>query len=167
MGMPDDKAIGAAFRRYLDYWVHGSQDDRVEIYEEMEVSSRSSFPREPALAALATLEPRVLWKTFGSEELQDLYDWSYEAGLDAFAEQFKAAERARPYIDQGKIPASLRAQIMNRDGTQCQECGATKDLTIDHKITPWSLGGSSTDPTNLQVLCRSCNSRKGARPAAS
>jgi 5-methylcytosine-specific restriction endonuclease McrA len=51
---------------------------------------------------------------------------------------------------------------MEHDGGQCQDCAGTEDLTIDHKITPWSLGGSSTDPTNLQVLCRSRNSRKGA-----
>jgi 5-methylcytosine-specific restriction endonuclease McrA len=51
---------------------------------------------------------------------------------------------------------------MRRDGESCQNCGATDDLTIDHKITPYSLGGSSTDPSNLQILCRSCNSSKGA-----
>ena len=53
----------------------------------------------------------------------------------------------------------VRALVMERDGEHCQACGATDDLTIDHKITPWSLGGSSSDPANLQVLCRSCNSR--------
>ncbi len=76
----------------------------------------------------------------------------------------KGAALARPYIDEGKIPADVRALVMKRDGEHCQGCGATEDLTIDHKITPWSLGGSSTDPANLQVLYRSCNSSKGTRP---
>lgn len=43
----------------------------------------------------------------------------------------------------------------------CSTCGATDDLTIDH-ITPLHLGGDPYAITNLQVLCRACNGRKGA-----
>jgi hypothetical protein len=105
-----------------------------------------------------------LWKTFDDGELQDLYDLSCEAGLDTAAERFYAAALARPYIDDGKIPEDVRALVMARDGRRCQECGTTEDLTIDHKLVPWSDGGSSTDPENLQVLCRTHNSSKGTRP---
>jgi hypothetical protein len=59
------------------------------------------------------------------------------------------------------ISPRLRSAILERDGRNCRNCGATEDLTIDH-IVPERLGGTQ-DPTNLQVLCRSCNSRKGAR----
>lgn len=59
------------------------------------------------------------------------------------------------------IPADMRARIYTRDGRRCLTCGATDDLTLDH-IYPWSLGGPDTDD-NLRTLCRSCNSRKGAR----
>ena len=92
------------------------------------------------------------------------YDVASEAELDVTAEKFKAAALARPYIDDGKIPTEIIELVMARDGRRCQACGETEDLTIDHKIIPWSEGGSSTDPENLQVLCRSCNSRKGTRP---
>jgi 5-methylcytosine-specific restriction endonuclease McrA len=44
----------------------------------------------------------------------------------------------------------------------CAGCGATSDLTVDH-VVPIARGGTPT-PENLQVLCRSCNSAKGARP---
>jgi 5-methylcytosine-specific restriction endonuclease McrA len=39
-------------------------------------------------------------------------------------------------------------------------CGTDQDLTVDHVI---ALGqaGATNDPSNLQVLCRSCNSTKG------
>lgn len=59
------------------------------------------------------------------------------------------------------IPDTIRAAVLERDGHRCVECGATGDLTLDH-IYPWSLGGPDT-PENLRVLCRPCNSRKGAK----
>ena len=40
----------------------------------------------------------------------------------------------------------------------CTMCGSTRDLVADHVI-PLSRGGTST-PDNLQVLCRTCNTRK-------
>lgn len=63
---------------------------------------------------------------------------------------------SRPYI-----PVALRTFVYDRDGWRCQECGTTEDLSLDH-IYPWSLGGPDTEE-NLRTLCRSCNSRKGAR----
>jgi 5-methylcytosine-specific restriction endonuclease McrA len=50
--------------------------------------------------------------------------------------------------------------IFVRDGAACVHCGADEDLTIDH-IIPVAAGGTD-DPANLQVLCRRCNSAKGA-----
>jgi uncharacterized protein CbrC (UPF0167 family) len=44
---------------------------------------------------------------------------------------------------------------------ECANCGATEGLTIDH-IKPVKLGGTD-DYSNLQILCKSCNSRKGAK----
>ena len=59
------------------------------------------------------------------------------------------------------ISRRLRARVYARDGHACVLCGATADLTLDH-VHPRSLGGAH-DEDNLQTLCRSCNSRKGAR----
>jgi hypothetical protein len=59
------------------------------------------------------------------------------------------------------VAPTLRAQVFARDGYQCRHCGATQGLCIDH-IYPERHGGAST-MDNLQTLCRSCNSRKGAR----
>lgn len=44
---------------------------------------------------------------------------------------------------------------------RCLACGEQLPLTIDHVI-PISLGGPDT-PDNIQPLCKSCNSSKGAR----
>lgn len=59
------------------------------------------------------------------------------------------------------IPAQLRVAVFERDGYACVTCGATSDLALDH-IYPWSLGGPDTFE-NLRVLCRPCNSSKGAK----
>ena len=53
----------------------------------------------------------------------------------------------------------VRALVDARDGWRCQYCSSSSDLCIDH-LRPQSLGGGH-DPSNLQTLCRPCNSRKG------
>lgn len=52
-------------------------------------------------------------------------------------------------------------RIVNRDGNACKICGTTNKLTVDH-IIPLSKGGSNDDD-NFQILCFSCNRKKGAK----
>lgn len=59
------------------------------------------------------------------------------------------------------IPRDLRWAVWERDNFTCQTCGSRRYLTVDH-IHPESKGGELT-MENAQTLCRSCNSRKGAR----
>jgi hypothetical protein len=161
MAIPDDAAIATGIRRWIDLLSRGNREERALLLELVEEAERSGFPAALAASSLAQLPPRTLWKTFDPDELQDLYDIASEAELATAAERFYAAALARPYIDSGKIPQDVFDLVMERDGHRCQECGTTEDLTIDHKLIPWSEGGSSTDPANLQVLCRPCNSSKG------
>lgn len=60
-----------------------------------------------------------------------------------------------------RIPQWLRDAVFERDEFRCVLCSTTEDLTLDH-IHPWSKGGPDTEE-NLRVLCRPCNSSKGAR----
>lgn len=59
------------------------------------------------------------------------------------------------------IPSNIRLAVWERDNFTCQYCGSRQNLSIDH-IYPESKGGEATIE-NCQTLCRSCNSRKGAR----
>ena len=74
-------------------------------------------------------------------------------------------------------PRGMRLLVLERDGFRCRECGwkpgdpvpekkgagrpVFRTLEIDH-IYPKSLGGPD-EPRNFQVLCTTCNCRKGAR----
>lgn len=83
-----------------------------------------------------------------------------------------AAERVRLPLAPAKVWASdkpkrkaisqsLRTAVYERDEYACARCGSRKMLQVDH-IHPVELGGTN-DPDNLQTLCKSCNSAKGAR----
>ncbi|MEV6325013.1 TerD family protein [Nocardia sp. NPDC051787] len=63
--------------------------------------------------------------------------------------------------DTRSIPQEVKAQVWQRDGGKCVECGDGHYLEFDH-IIPLSRGGA-TSAANLQILCRSCNRAKGAR----
>lgn len=59
----------------------------------------------------------------------------------------------------------LSKRIYDQQGLyECDECHqhfTAEELTVDHK-KPWSKGGR-TVLSNAQLLCRACNSRKGAK----
>ena len=68
---------------------------------------------------------------------------------------YKARDKAR------LVPKQTRAAVFARDGKKCAVCGSTEKITLDH-IKPIAHGGDGS-ADNLRVLCRPCNSRKGAR----
>jgi 5-methylcytosine-specific restriction endonuclease McrA len=65
-----------------------------------------------------------------------------------------------------RISKTLRAEILFRDGSRCQMCGAspqrddTVQLEIDHKI-PINWDGSNEED-NLWALCKTCSEGKHA-----
>ncbi|WP_425128878.1 HNH endonuclease [Burkholderia gladioli] len=68
-------------------------------------------------------------------------------------------------------PVWLKKAIFYRDHGRCGICNCDltgliaidKEIHIDHMV-PISLFGTN-DPTNLQILCDSCNLKKGNRSA--
>ena len=62
------------------------------------------------------------------------------------------------------VPGSVRYEVLKRAGGRCELCGVSHEevqLDVDH-IVPRSKEGTN-DPSNLQVLCRTCNAQKHNR----
>jgi len=57
------------------------------------------------------------------------------------------------------IPTSVKLVVWRRDGGRCVECGSTDELHFDH-IVPFSKGGTSVRPENVQLLCARHNLQK-------
>ena len=49
------------------------------------------------------------------------------------------------------IPTPVKLEVWKRDGGKCVLCGSTQNLHFDH-IIPFSKGGSSTTPDNIQPV---------------
>jgi hypothetical protein len=64
--------------------------------------------------------------------------------------------------DDRVIPSWVKLEAWKRDNGRCRKCGAQNHLHFDH-IIPYSKGGSSKDPSNIQILCLRHNLEKHDR----
>ena len=82
--------------------------------------------------------------------------------LSAFADFVDFAEAGRPTWEDRfanrRVPDSIRAAVLVRDGGRCRKCRRSINLEMDH-IVPVSKGGK-TEESNLETLCRRCNRAK-------
>lgn len=107
-----------------------------------------------------------IWSYNGVFHLID--SWTEESsGRKVFKFKLEAVEGeedfSQPIPSQPKprriIPTWVKLAVWKRDGGKCTKCGATEDLHFDH-IIPWSKGGSSSTPDNIQLLCGRHNLEK-------
>ena len=75
-------------------------------------------------------------------------------------------ENRNPFGDSNHdaVAGSVRYEVLRRAGCRCEACGvSSKDMQIDvDHIVPRARGGTN-DLSNLQALCRECNSQKRDR----
>jgi len=89
-----------------------------------------------------------------------------KAKVLAFAEERQRDIEERKAFYSSPEWKLLRAQIIGEQGTTCADCGrritAVEDVTVDHKHPRSKHPELALTPDNLRVVCRQCNSRKGA-----
>lgn len=109
-----------------------------------------------------------VWVYNGTFELVDA--WQENDGTrDVF--KFKlhlldddASGRSREVVHSRVIPGPVKAEVWKRDNGQCRKCGSKDNLHFDH-ILPFSKGGTSLLPENIQILCARHNLQKSDRIA--
>lgn len=76
---------------------------------------------------------------------------------------------AESIADSRRLSRSLRRQVIERDGQQCQRCGVDVSPTSEpgpdfqlHHVVPFAAGGPD-HPDNLITLCSDCHRTAHAR----
>jgi 5-methylcytosine-specific restriction endonuclease McrA len=77
--------------------------------------------------------------------------------------QNRRLRRARLMNASGEHSVEYIEMLLEKQAAKCVACDAdiSDDYQVDH-IYPLAKGGSN-DESNIQLLCKSCNSRKGAK----
>ena len=60
------------------------------------------------------------------------------------------------------IPTAVKLEVWKRDHGKCVKCGSSDNLHFDH-LLPFSKGGTSLKPENIQLLCARHNLQKRDR----
>lgn len=114
------------------------------------------------------IEYMIPWRNYDSDktEIINAVIDSLEKTREEIIQEKQRKEIKREYVKSRRIKFGtnrdrLMIRLIERDGYVCVKCGALKNLSIDH-IVPLSAGGGDS-LENLQILCKSCNSRKGAK----
>lgn len=134
------------FSKSVERYKEGQLPERVQVYEK--------------------IHPGI-WVFNGTFELIDCWtETSAGRRVFKFKLRFAGAE-GRPHQDAEPqdteddriIPSWVKLDVWKRDHGKCRKCGMDTGLHFDH-IIPYSKGGSSKDPANIQILCARHNLEK-------
>ena len=91
---------------------------------------------------------------------KDIDRWLVELWLDESFELLQPKRDRNYTIGQWRI---LKEKVFRKYGRICMCCKGETEITVDHVKPYRDFPELSLEFTNMQVLCRSCNSRKGAK----
>jgi len=144
--------------------------------EEIGKRARGFFREATRMGILEEAEYLYRNKSFPLEDIKDFLD---RAGIfedeepfvkqvcDSLRADIERFEKRKWLRDQAKARRydlrlnydSLFVSVGRRDGFKCAQCGSGADLTLDHKVA--LINGGDNALSNLQILCRTCNGKKG------
>ena len=91
-----------------------------------------------------------------ADTIANAYNMAHSGQWLTWPNEAVSRARSRP------ISQAVRWSVFRDDGFACKQCGETeKPLHLDH-IIPRARGGGD-DRGNLQTLCETCNTSKGAK----
>lgn len=147
----------------IDEFNVASNELAKKIHSNMDIENQPYFDALPVIQKIIDVYGEklgTLWKRDGVMVLHQIYSGLVDAGFVESVDERNARLDELGAYRKKSISQSLRMKIFERDDYKCLHCGTNKRLSVDHVI-PESKGGTS-DLSNLQTLCISCNSRKGA-----
>lgn len=148
---------------FIGLWTLADREGRLEDRPKrikMELFPYDSFDVDPMLSRLQTDGFLTRYDVGGVRFIQiENFVKHQDPHYKEKASEIPPPEGVEDIIKATAVTRGQRVRILERDGYRCQSCGAESHLCIDHVI-PVSRGGDSSDD-NLQVLCHSCNTKKG------
>ncbi|MBD3197989.1 MAG: hypothetical protein GF317_23265 [Candidatus Lokiarchaeota archaeon] len=98
---------------------------------------------------------------FEIEFIRDIQIKCREANNNYISLHNKEANKERVKASHFTSKKDIREEVFKKYGEVCLCCGSKTNISIDHVI-PVHKGGENTI-SNLQPLCKSCNSAKGVK----
>ena len=148
---------------FIGLWTLADREGRLEDRPKrikMELFPYDSFDVDPMLSRLQADGFLTRYEVGGFRFIQiENFVKHQDPHYKEKASEIPPPEGVEDIIKATAVTRGQRVRILERDGYRCQSCGAESHLCIDHVI-PVSRGGDSSDD-NLQVLCHSCNTKKG------
>lgn len=122
--------------------------------------------REPERVRVYEKIKQGIWSYNGIFHLVDSWQ-EHNNGRKVFKFKLEAVEGEEDFsvpvpknpVHRRVIPTWVKLEVWKRDGGKCAKCGSETDLHFDH-IIPYSKGGSSNTPENIQLLCGKHNLQK-------
>jgi len=94
----------------------------------------------------------AMWRLSSKEQIDALLTYAARLPIAPIVEELEASR---------SIPSWVKTVVHERDRGRCRVCGSKRDLHFDH-VYPFSWGGTSRLPSNVQLLCAAHNLEKSA-----